>query len=176
MASRLNTAAPVEESTSLKFGWVGNVLFILPPLARVHRMIRAGESRTFGSTYRARSGWGSLEKSGAVAWRFPLACFRRFPPVVLLPLHTHIASLPRVHVGIPFSSVTWPTAPHYSEARVLFRVPDWLRAAEARPKSGALIGRRPINSDCHVLMEGSAHKVALWWWSHGGGQNKGYTR
>lgn len=140
------------------------------------------------------TGWSEQENPGHLArptvrgsdearWRkaapslgvFHSRVFVSFPRL-LLPLHTHIASLPRVHVGIPFSSVTWPTAPHYSEARVLFRVPDWLRAAEARPKSGALIGRRSINSDCHVLMEGSAHKVALWWWSHGGGQNKGNTR
>lgn len=44
---------------------------------------------------------------------------------------------------------------HNSEARVLFRVPDWPSPAEARPKRGALIGCRSINSDCHVLMEES---------------------
>lgn len=44
---------------------------------------------------------------------------------------------------------------HNSEARVLFRDPDWPSPAEARPKWSAPIGCRSINSDCHVSMEES---------------------
>lgn len=50
---------------------------------------------------------------------------------------------------------------HNSEARVPFGRADWSSPAEARPKTSALIGRRSINSDCHVLIKGAEHNVAL---------------
>lgn len=50
---------------------------------------------------------------------------------------------------------------HNSEARVPFGRADWSSPAEARPKRSAVIGRRSINSDCHVLIKGAEHNVAL---------------
>lgn len=85
MAIRLNTSASAKESTSLKFGWVKICSIYTPHLPpRLHRMIRAGESRTFGSTYRVQSGGGLVEESSAVDWRCVRSCFL-LSPVVLLP-------------------------------------------------------------------------------------------
>lgn len=65
-----------------------------------------------------------------------------------------------------FSQRHVTTSQHNSEARVPFRCADWPSAAEARLKRSALIGRRPINSDCHVLVKGAEHNEALWWRRH----------
>lgn len=86
--------------------------------------------------------------------------FSSLPRRVIAVAHSHrvLATGPCWH---SFSQRHVTASPHNSEARVLFRVADWPSAAEARPKRSALIGCRSINPDCHVLMEGSAHNVAL---------------
>lgn len=86
--------------------------------------------------------------------------FSSLPRRVIAVAHLHrvLATGPCWH---SFSQRHVTTSLHNSEARVLFRVSDWQSAAEARPKGSAPIGHQSINSDCHVLMEGSAHNVAL---------------
>lgn len=98
---------------------------------------------------------------------FIIWCFSFFLRRVIVVARSHpvLATGPCWH---SFSQRHVTTSLHNSEARVLFRASDWPTAAEARPKRSALIGFRSINSDCHVLMEGSlyhhytAYNVVYW--------------
>lgn len=149
MLIRLNTTAPAWKSTALKFGWVKKMFYLYSvspedPRSRIPNIwldLPCVVRRGLGKELQLRR---RVSESSCCA----------FPFVVLLSQHTHIPSLPRVHVGIPFPRVTWPhrctVNVLYSEARFWFRASDWPSALEARPKRSSLIGFRSINSDCHV--------------------------
>lgn len=162
MAIRLKTNASAQESTSLKFDWVKKCsIYTLrpPPPLPSPRTNRAGESRTFGSTYRVQFGGGSWRKAASSICVLYFRVSSR-PRRVIVVAHSHrvLATGPCWH---SFSQRHVTASQHNSEARVLFRGSDWLGAAEARPKKRALTGCRSINSDCHVLVKGSAHNVPL---------------
>lgn len=63
--------------------------------------------------------------------------------IVVARSHPVLATGPCWH---SFSQRHVTASLHNSEARVAFRASHWPRAAEARPKRSALIGRRSINS------------------------------
>lgn len=155
MAVRLETTASAQESTSLKFGWVKKCSVQRRPSGRN----RAGESRTVGSTYRVPFGGGSWREAASSICALDSRVSPR-PRRVIVVAHSRrvLATGPCWH---SFSQRHVTASPHNSEARVLFRGSDWLGAAEARPERRAPIGCRSINSDCHVLVKGSAHNVAL---------------
>lgn len=99
------TAAPVEESTSFKFGWVkkGGKTHTAPALVLLASGGATQESRSRpSSTYRELPRRASaIRRPGS---GFSLFSGRLF--VVLLSQHANIPSLPRVHVGIPLLCVT----------------------------------------------------------------------
>lgn len=97
--------------------------------------------------------------SGAVDGVFYFHAF--FPPRRVIAVAHSCRVLATDPCWHSFSQRHVTASQHNSEARVPFRCADWPSAPEARPKRGALIGRRSINSDCHVLIKGAGHNEAL---------------
>lgn len=145
-----NTApAPAKGSTSLGFGKKKEKkMFHAPPVSLV---IRSGGSRGSASTYRVQSEGGWV-KEAAPSMALSISTLSSPPRRVIAVAHSRrvLATDPCWH---SFSQRHVTASQHSSEARVPLRGADWPSAAEARPKRSALIGRRSINSDCHVLMK-----------------------
>lgn len=137
------TTVSAQERTSLKFGWV-KMFYLYSPVCPDAPRRRIPDIR-FNLPCVARRVFVGAKRRRR---RLPISAALLFPARVVVPQsHPVLATGPCWH---SFSQRHVTTSLHNSEARVLLRVPDWPKAAEARPKRSVLIGCVPINSVCHV--------------------------